>query len=89
MCEPVYYIHSYGIVHRDFKPKNILMTSNNENADLKILYFDLIKIIEPNEKTKEPYCTLSYVAPKVLLDIPYGKEFDLWSLVVIYLMLSG
>ena len=71
MCVAVYLIHSYGIVHRDSKPENILMTSNNENVDLKILDFDLSKIIKPNEKIKKPNCTLSYDAPEVLLDYPY------------------
>jgi tRNA A-37 threonylcarbamoyl transferase component Bud32 len=90
MCAAVYYIHSYGIAHRDLKPENVLMTSNDDNADLRILDFGLSKIIGPNEKTREPYGTLSYVAPEVLLDIPYGKEVDLFSLgVITYLMLSG
>ena len=90
MCAAIYYIHQYGIAHRDLKPENVLMTSNDENADLRILDFGLSKIIGPNEKTREPYGTLSYVAPEVLLDIPYGKEVDLWSLgVIAYLMLSG
>ena len=90
MCAAVYYIHSYGIAHRDLKPENVLMTSNDENADLRILDFGLSKIIGPDEKCTEPYGTLSYVAPEVLLDIPYGKEVDLWSLgVITYLMLSA
>ena len=90
MCAAVYYIHSYGIAHRDLKPENVLMTSNDDKADLRILDFGLSKIIGPDEKCTEPYGTLSYVAPEVLLDIPYGKEVDLWSLgVITYLMLSG
>jgi len=90
MCAAVYYIHSYGIAHRDLKPENVLMTSTDEKADLRILDFGLSKIIGPDEKCTEPYGTLSYVAPEVLLDIPYGKEVDLWSLgVITYLMLSG
>ena len=90
MCAAIYYIHQYGIAHRDLKPENVLMTSNDENADLRILDFGLSKIIGPDEKCTEPYGTLSYVAPEVLLDIPYGKEVDLWSLgVIAYLMLSG
>ena len=90
MCAAVYYIHSYGIAHRDLKPENVLMTSNDENADLRILDFGLSKIIGPDEKCSEPYGTLSYVAPEVLLDYPYGKEVDLWSLgVITYLMLSA
>ena len=90
MCAAVYYIHSYGIAHRDLKPENVLMTSKDENADLRILDFGLSKIIGPEEKCTEPYGTLSYVAPEVLLDKPYGKEVDLWSLgVITYLMLGA
>ena len=90
MCAAVYYIHSYGIAHRDLKPENVLMTSKDDDADLRILDFGLSKIIGPEEKCTEPYGTLSYVAPEVLLDIPYGKEVDLWALgVITYLMLSG
>ncbi len=90
MCAAIYYIHSYGIAHRDLKPENVLMTSKDENADLRILDFGLSKIIGPDEKCTEPYGTLSYVAPEVLLDKPYGKEVDLWSLgVITYLMLGA
>ena len=45
MCAAVYYIHSYGIAHRDLKPENVLMTSKDDDADLRILDFGLSKII--------------------------------------------
>ena len=90
MCAAIYYCHSYGIAHRDLKPENVLMTSNKEDADLRILDFGFSKIIGPDEKCTEHYGTLNYVAPEVLLDEPYGKEVDLWSLGdITYLMLSG
>ena len=85
----LYYLHSYGVAHRDLKPENILMSTDDDQADLKIVDFGLSKIIGPNETSLDPFGTLSYVAPEVLLQRPYGKEVDLWSLGVIsYLLLS-
>lgn len=77
------------MAHRDLKPENILMTVDDNEADLKIVDFGLSKIIGPNESSLDPFGTLSYVAPEVLLQKQYGKEVDLWSLgVIIYLLLS-
>lgn len=65
------------------------MNDNSENAEAKIVDFGLSKIIGPNEKSTDPFGTLSYVAPEVLLQKPYGKEVDLWSIgVITYLLLS-
>ena len=80
MCTALFYIHSYGIIHRDIKPENVLMTSTDDNADIRILDFGLSKILGPNEYCNEPYGTLSYVAPEVLLEKPYNKAVDMWSL---------
>jgi serine/threonine protein kinase len=81
-------LHSFGVAHRDLKPENILMSSDFESAELKIVDFGLSKIIGPNESSLDPFGTLSYVAPEVLLQKPYGKEVDLWSLgVITYLLL--
>lgn len=85
----LYYLHSFGVAHRDLKPENILMVSDDDESDLKIVDFGLSKIIGPNESSLDPFGTLSYVAPEVLLQKPYGKEVDLWSLgIITYLLLS-
>ena len=86
----VYYFHSYGITHRDLKPENILMTSEDDNADIKILDFGLGKIIGPNEKCSEPYGTIIYCAPEIILDYPYTKNVDSWSIgVITFIILYG
>ena len=90
MLTALYYLHSYGIIHRDIKPENVLMTSNEDNADIKILDFGLGKILGPNEYCTEPYGTLSYVAPEVLLEKSYNKQVDAWSLgITAYLLIGG
>mmetsp|Transcript_19109 Transcript_19109/g.22031 ORF Transcript_19109/g.22031 Transcript_19109/m.22031 type:complete len:786 (-) Transcript_19109:37-2394(-) len=86
----LFYLHSFGIAHRDLKPENILMTDDTDDAQPKLVDFGLSKIVGPSEKCNDPFGTLSYVAPEVLLQKPYDKSVDLWSLgVIIYLLLSG
>lgn len=66
------------------------MTSTEDDAKPKLVDFGLSKIIGPKETCNDPFGTLSYVAPEVLLQRPYDKKVDLWSLgVIIYLLLSG
>ena len=90
MATAVYYMHSYGVAHRDLKPENVLMTSCDEDSDIRILDFGLSKILGSNEKCNEPYGTLTYCAPEIIIDEPYNKAVDLWSLgVMTYLMVSG
>ena len=67
-----------GILNPDY----VLLTSENEDADIRLLDLGLSKIIGPNQKCIEPYGTLTYCAPEIILDKPYLKT-------VKYLLLSG
>ena len=90
LFKAVYYVHSYGIAHRDIKPENVLLTSEDADADILLMDFGLSKIVGPNQKCNELYGTLTYCAPEIILDKPYIKTVDSWSLgVMTYLMLSG
>jgi len=84
------YLHSYGIVHRDLKLENVMMSDNTEASVPKLVDFGLAKMIGPNEKADEPFGTLGYVAPEVLRKEPYSFSCDLWSYgCIIYALLSG
>ena len=90
ICLAVNYFHSYGIAHRDLKLDNILMTSDDDNADIRILDFGLGKIIGPGETCNEPYGTVLYCAPEIILREPYTKNVDSWSIgVIAYILLYG
>ena len=90
LAAALYYLHSYGIVHRDIKLDNILMEDDSETSEAKIVDFGLSKMIGPNEYCNEPFGTFGYVAPEVLSQEPYDKAVDIWGLgVVAYILLTG
>ena len=87
LATALYYLHSYGIVHRDIKLENILLGSNGE---AKLTDFGLSKMIGPNETCFEPFGTIGYAAPEIILGKGYGKEVDIWSLgIVLFILLTG
>lgn len=94
LLKGVEYCHDNGIVHRDLKPENILMSSQDDDAILKITDFGLSKLVDENTALKT-YCgTPSYLAPEVIKarhqKIQYTAQCDIWSLgVILFILLSG
>jgi calcium/calmodulin-dependent protein kinase IV len=67
------------MVHRDIKLENIMMSDNSNTASIKLVDFGLAKIIGHDCKTKEPFGTVGYCAPEILLGQSYSLNCDLWS----------
>ena len=84
------YLHSYGILYRDLKLENVMMSDNTDHAIPKLTDFGLSKFMGPNLKANEPFGTLGYVAPEVLKKQPYSTTCDLWSYgCITYALLCG
>ena len=80
----------FGVVHRDVKLENIMMTSREDDAVPKLIDFGLSKIIGPYEIATEPFGTLGYAAPEVLLKKNYTYSCDCWSIgVIAYTLICG
>ena len=70
------YLHKNNILHRDIKPKNILIGNDNE---AKIIDFGLSKIQRKLDKAFYSYGSLSFMAPEIFSDQGYNDSCDVWS----------
>lgn len=93
MAEAMKYLHDKGITHRDIKPDNILLATEDEETLLKVTDFGLSKFVKKNSIMKTLCGTPQYVAPEILTTRgkgSYTKKVDIWSMgCCLYACLAG
>lgn len=88
LLETMDFLHRNGIMHRDIKLENILMTSDSDDTSFKIGDFGLsCEVIN----TRFLRCgSPGYVAPEILRDKKYNHKADIFSCgIVIFALVAG
>ena len=100
MLEGLYHAHEAGLIHRDFKPENVIVERDSHNAEVpRIVDFGIAILREGGESTDAPgrlttnglvLGTPHYMAPEQAVADPIDHRIDLFALgIMVYEMLCG
>lgn len=85
------YLHDHGIIHRDLKLQNIMLTDSQ--SKVKLVDFGLSNFFNKDNLLKTQCGSAEYAAPELFdKGVEYGASVELWRWVDIFLVevfLSG
>ena len=92
LCEALDHAHQHGVLHRDFKPDNILVVGRGEDERVKITDFGLALSQADDTRLTQTgvACTPAYAAPEQLRGDTIDARVDLYALgTSMFEMLTG
>ena len=86
MSHGLQHLHENGVIHRDIKSLNILLTEDKQTAKIADLGVSR-QVSEDTLMLQSFYGTPLYASPELCENKPYNEKTDIWSLgVVLYEM---
>ena len=86
-------LNKFGIIHRDLKIQNIILSFENDDINdetnyemkekLKLIDFGFSKILSKYEKTNDSFGTLIYISPEIINHDYYDYKEDVWNFGII------
>ena len=91
ICAALAHAHAAGIIHRDIKPDNVLVSEKTGFRQVRLMDFGLATSVENRLTTEGGFAgTLGYVSPEQALGHEVGPAADLYSFgVLLYELLTG
>ncbi len=99
VCDAITFAHQNGVLHRDLKPGNVLVSTTAEISSIKVIDFGLAKAVDEDlaempdlTRAGQVVGTPAYMSPEQSAAIPDPVDVrsDVWGLgVMLYELLTG
>jgi TonB family protein len=88
VCRALSYAHQHGVVHRDIKPGNIVVT---RDGTVKVVDFGIARMMDSSKtQTGVLLGTLAYMSPQLVKGERADERSDIWAVgVVSYELFAG
>jgi serine/threonine-protein kinase len=87
ICSALDYAHKHGVIHRDIKPGNIMLT---KDGTVKVVDFGIARLIDTSKtQTGLMIGTPAYMSPQLLRGERADERADIWALgVMLYELIA-